>query len=132
MTSGQGNDLGTFSVLADAGEVAAFRAALGLAEQHAGDVPATYAIRWLAAGEVRAALMTLVSEPDLIPVHEAQTFGYVEPLTCGIVYRMNVRAHRTCAPDRLLVDATISDERGTRHVEMATTLRLISTAEAAP
>ena len=121
--------LGTFAVTAEGGEVAAFRAATGLAPGD--EVPATYAMRWLAAPEVRAATLAMVPEPDVVPVHESQTFDFIAPLTVGSDYRMEIAARRETAPERLILDAAIRGGDGAPCLRVETILRLFSTVPAA-
>ena len=116
--------LGSFAVTTDRAEVDAFRAATGLPP---GDgVPATFPMRWLAAPEVRAALLAIAPEPDLVPVHESQTFEYLAPLFVGVRYALALAARREAAPDRLVLTGTISGEDGAPCVHVETILRLFS------
>lgn len=122
--------LGPYVVGAGRAEVEAFAAATGAMPGDA--VPATFAMRWLAAPEIRAALLALAPEPDLVPVHESQSFEYLAPLVVGARYALALAARRESAPDRLIVAGTISDDEGAPHVRVETILRLFSTeAEAA-
>lgn len=121
--------LGPFAVRAEPAEVAAFRAVTGLSP---GDtVPATFPMRWLAAPEVRDALLAMAAEPDLVPVHESQMFDYLAPLTVGEHYEMRLDAHRESAPERLVLTGTVTGRSGAIHLRIETMLRLFSTAAVA-
>lgn len=121
--------LGPFAVRAEPAEVAAFRAVTGLPP---GDtVPATFPMRWLAAPEVRDALLAMAAEPDLVPVHESQMFDYLAPLTVGEHYEMRLDAHRESAPERLVLTGTVTGRSGAIHLRIETMLRLFSTAAVA-
>ena len=118
--------LGLFAVRAEPSEIAAFRAAIGLPP---GDrVPATFSMRWLAAHDVRDALRALASEPDLVPVHESQTFDHLGSLQAGKPYAMSLEGRRDTSPDRLVLAGVIADTEGTPLVRVETILRLFSTA----
>ena len=121
--------LGPCAVQAEPAEVAAFRAVTGLPP---GDtVPATFPMRWLAAPEVRDALLAMAAEPDLVPVHESQMFDYLAPLTVGEHYEMRLDAHRESAPERLVLTGTVTGRSGAIHLRIETMLRLFSTAAVA-
>lgn len=118
--------LGSFNVTAARAEVEAFRAATGLAPGNC--VPVTFPMRWVAAGEPRDAMLAMVSEPHLVPVHESQIFEYNGTLDVDENYTMELTARREAAPDRLVLAGTISDAVGTLLVRLETVLRLFSTA----
>ena len=123
---GEATILGPFAVMARPQEVAAFRAATGLVD--AGDrLPLTFPMRWMASPDVRAALRSLLSEGDLVPVHEGQGFDYAMPLFVGTAYTLRLEARRETAPDRLIVGGTIATEDGLIHAKLETILRLFST-----
>ena len=121
--------LGPFAVRAVCAEVEAFRAATGLPPGAA--VPATFPMRWLAAPEIRDALLAMASEPDLVPVHESQVFDYLAPLIIGERYEMRLEARRETGPDRLVLTGTVGGDDGADHVRIETVLRLFSTAAVA-
>ncbi len=121
--------LGAFAVCAEPAEVAAFRAATGLPRGDA--VPATFPMRWLAAPEVRDALLAMAGEPDLVPVHESQLFDYLAPLSIGERYEMCLDVRRETAPDRLVLTGAITARSGAIHLRIETILRLFSTAAVA-
>jgi hypothetical protein len=122
--------LGPFRVSAKADEVAAFRKAIRSGEDGA-DLPLTYPIRWLVARDVRDALTSLVPEPDIVPVHEAQTFDYQRPLRPDEEYVITLSARREQAPDRLIADGVIVDSDGKQCASVEVVLRLFSTKAAA-
>lgn len=121
--------LGSFAVTADREEVSAFRAATGLPPGEG--VPATFPMRWLAAPSVRDALLAMAPEPDLVPVHESQSFDYLAPLVVGQSYDMRLEARRDAAPERLVLTGTVAAADGTPLVQVETILRLFSTASVA-
>lgn len=121
--------LGSFAVTADRAAVDAFRAATGLPP--GGGVPATFPMRWLAAPAVRDALLAMAPEPDLVPVHESQSFDYLAPLAVGQSYDMQLEARRDAAPERLVLTGTVAAVDGTVLVQVETILRLFSTASVA-
>lgn len=125
MTTG----IGSFRVKADPAEVAAFRKATGLGDAGA-TLPLTFPMRWMVRQEVRAAILAMVVEPDIVLVHESQSFDYERPLVCGEDYVLALSARRESAPDRLFVDGTISGGQGTL-CKIETILRLFSTEAAA-
>lgn len=118
--------IGSFRVRAEPGEVAAFREATGLPGDHA-NVPLTYPMRWLVTPDIRAALLAMVPEPDLVLVHESQTFDYQRQLRCGADYVLSLAVRREAAPDRLFVDGMIADAEGLPFAAVETILRLFST-----
>lgn len=120
--------LGRFSVVAEPAEVDAFRAATGLPPGDA--VPATFPMRWLAAAEVRDALLAMVREPGVVPFHESQTFEHLMPLVRGAAYALDLSASVEHSPDRLVLTGTVFGD-GVPHVRLETILRLFSTAAAA-
>ena len=121
MTDKNRADLGAFQVAATQGEVAAFRSATRCLGE---GVPLTFPMRWLASPELRRALLAMVPEPDLIPVHESQTFEYVQPLTVDQAYVLTLSAGRESAPDRLVVAGVVASGTGEMVVRLETILRL--------
>lgn len=121
--------LGTFAVVAARAEVVAFRAATGL--EPGEGVPTTFPMRWLAAPELRDALLALAPEEDLVPVHESQVFEYLAPLAVDGHYTMELAARREASPERLVLAGTIGDATGTPLVRVETILRLFSTSAVA-
>ena len=121
--------LGRFVVTARRSDVDAFRAATGLPQGAV--VPATFPMRWLAAPQVRDALLALVPERDRVPVHESQSFEYMAPLVVDARYTLELDARVDRAPDRLVLVGTISGEDGVPLVHVETMLRLFSTAAVA-
>ena len=123
-------DLGTFPVVAGTDDVAAFRAAT----RCGGDgmrPPLTFPMRWLAQPEIRRVLLDMVSDADLIPVHESQTFEYLQPLSIGEPYELALSGRREVGPDRLVVDGVISGADGTALVRLEMILRLFAGQAAA-
>lgn len=118
--------IGSFRVRAEPAEVEAFRAATRL--EGGGDaLPLTFPIRWLVTPEIRAALVAMVPEPDLVLFHESQSFAYERQLLPGETYALTLSARRETSPDRLLVDGTITDTSGAHCATVETILRLFST-----
>lgn len=107
----------------------AFRTATGLPPGEA--VPATFPMRWLAAPEIRDALRALAAAPNVVPVHESQTFDYAAPLSIGEGYEIRLDARRETMPDRLILTGTIAASDGSIRVRLETILRLFSTAAVA-
>ena len=129
MTAPGATSLGAFAVATGTAELAAFRLATGLAG--GSGVPLTFPMRWLALPEVRTALLAMVPEPDVVPVHESQSFDYVEPLKADEPYHLAVSARRETSPDRLIVEGVVSSAGGGLCARLETILRLVSTAGAA-
>ena len=121
--------LGTFPVVADGEAVAAFRAATGCGE---GSVPATFPMRWLMQPNVRGAIMSLLPETNLVPVHESQSFDYVEALQVGASYRLVLSGARSLEPARLTVHATVADAADIELARLDTVLRLIEIPTTSP
>ncbi len=122
--------LGTFAVVAEAAAVAAFRRATGCG----GDdrtVPATFPMRWLARPDVRCAIMALLPEPDLVPVHESQSFDYAGPLEPQVAYHLALSAARSCEPERLSVHGLLLDDMQRELLRLETVLRLVAVPAAA-
>ena len=115
--------LGTFPVVADGEAVAAFRAATDCAADCA--VPVTFPMRWLMQPDVRQAIMSLLPEANLVPVHESQSFDYVEALRVDASYRLLLSGARSREPARLTVQAAIADAAGVELARLDTVLRLI-------
>ena len=81
MSSGS-TPLGCFAVKGTAAEAEAFRSATGLSPPDGAILPLTFPMRWLAAPDVRRAMIAMV--PDAVAlVHEAQAFDYERPLPGG-------------------------------------------------
>ena len=130
--SPQATTLGTFAVIGTAEEAKAYRAATGMAAEPSYVLPLTFPMRWLATTEVRAAIATLVPQPDLVLVHESQTFDYVSPLRAGERYAMTLTARRKTDPDQLIVDGVIASLEGKHAATLETILRLFSSASGPP
>ena len=130
MNGGSATPLGPFAIMATPAEAAAFRRATGLAGDGA-TLPLTFPMRWMAGRPVRDALMSLLSEPDLVPVHEGQAFDYAVPLLVDTPYTLDLMARRETAPDRLVVDGRIRGADGSVHATLETILRLFSMTAAA-
>ena len=124
MTVAARHDLGDFAVGVDADEVAAFRKATGVAEGIG--VPLTFPMRWMADPDVRGALAGLTPTPDVVLVHEAQSFTYEQPLSVGESYTLRIVARREVEPDRLVLDASVMASGAVVRARLETTLRLIS------
>ena len=130
MTAAASRDLGTFPVIASQDEVAAFRAATRCGDFGARP-PLTFPMRWLAQPDVRGALLEMVSDADLIPVHESQTFEYLMPLSCDEPYVMALAARREVGPDRLVADGVVTGADGMVRAKLEMILRLFSGEAAA-
>ena len=115
--------LGCFPVTGTAAEADAFRAATGLAPADETVLPLTFPMRWLAAPEVRGALVAMTAG-DFALVHEAQTFDYERPLRVGEAYALTARARREADPDRLVLHGSIAARDGTPVARLETVLRL--------
>ncbi len=129
--SQQASALGTFAVIGTLEQAAAFRAATGQRGEPAHVLPLTFPMRWLVTTEVRAAIAMLVPQPDLVLVHESQTFDYVSPLRAGERYAMTLTARRKTDPDQLIVDGAIASLEGKPVATLETILRLFSSAPGA-
>lgn len=116
--------LGPFEVAADRASVARFAQETGARD---GGVPATFPIVWLSGAELKAALRAAAG-PDCLPVHESQAFDYIRPLTPGDAYRLTALARRVAAPDRLIVEASVSDRGGALALTMRAVLRIVPLA----
>ena len=94
-------------------------------------LPWTFPMRWLAAPDVRAAILALVAEPDVVLVHEAQSFEYSAALHVGQPYLLTLEARRETAPDRLVVSGAVAagDEPRAR---LETVLRLVAAPDGRP
>lgn len=123
--------LAAIPVVATPDEIAAFRAAIGLDPEDPA-VPLTFPMRWLTSEAVVEATRSMVPEPDLVLVHEGQTFDYERPLVAGERYLLELSAHRHTAPDRLVLDGTIAAADGPLFGRLETVLRLFSSAAAEP
>ena len=120
--------LGAFAVAASAEEADAFRGATGL-PLGGSSLPLTFPMRWLATQAVRDSLTGLVSEPEIVLVHESQSFDYEAPLQVGTLYTLSLKGRRKTDPDQLVVDGTIADPNGITLARIETILRLFSTAD---
>ena len=128
--SGARQALGTIKVKALATDAAAFRRATGC--DGASDVlPLTFPMRWLALPDARRAIMTLVPEADLVPVHESQSFDYPTTLQASRAYRLELSGERVAAPDRLIIEGAVLGEDGSVQARLETILRLVSIPAAA-
>ena len=124
--------IGSFRVKAEPTEVSAFRQATGVkAGLDDRVLPLTYPMRWLVAPDIRAKLLAMVPEPDLVLVHESQSFAYERVLNSSQTYALVLTARREASPDRLFVDGTIADAQGAPCATIETILRLFSTATVA-
>lgn len=110
-----GDWIGPFAVNASAPEVAAFRQALGLLGAGP-EVPLTFPMRWLAAPEVRAAILQrLGASADAalgdgpVLVHLEQEFHSVAPLRVGGDYAMAVAVDRAPQGGMMSLRADITD-----------------------
>ena len=130
VTGGAATDLGSFVVTATPQEAAAFCAATGLAADGR-RLPLTFPMRWMASPDVRAALLSLVPERDLVPFHEGQVFAYTAPLFVDTPYALRLEARRETAPDRLIATVAIAADDGTICATLETILRLFSIAAVA-
>ena len=87
--------------------------------------------RWLAEPDVRRAILSLVPESDLLPVHEGQSFDYAAPLEPEVAYRLLLSAARSREPERLTVHGTVVDGGGVELARLETVLRLVAVPAAA-
>ncbi|MFO1168420.1 MAG: hypothetical protein U1E19_09950 [Rhodoblastus sp.] len=117
--------LGPFEVATDPAVVAAFAAATGAPS---GEIPVTFPIVWLSASELKAALRAAAGD-DFLPVHESQSFDYARALTPGAAYRLTAAARREAAPERLIVEADVSEPSGAPVLSMRAVLRLVPLTE---
>ncbi len=116
--------LGPFEVATGASEILAFAKATGAP----GDgVPATFPIVWLSAPALKAALREAVG-PDFLPVHESQSFDYARLLAPDAAYRLAAVARRERAPDRLVVEASVTEPAGAPVLTLRAVLRLVPLA----
>ncbi len=115
--------LGCFPVTATAAEADAFRAATGLSPVDGTILPLTFPMRWLAAPEVRGAMIAMAAD-DVALVHEAQTFDYDRPLRVGEAYALTLSARREADPARLVLHGSIATRDGTPAARLETVLRL--------
>ncbi len=116
--------LGPFEVATDPAAVAAFAAAIGAP---AGQIPVTFPIVWLSAPDLKAALREAVG-PDYLPVHESQSFAYLRALAPASAYRLTAIARRESGPERLVVEADVSDMAGAPVLTLRAVLRLVALA----
>ena len=120
--------LGCFPVAGTAAEARAFRSAIGLSPADGANLPLpflplTFPMRWLAAPDVRRAMIAMV--PDRVAlVHEAQTFDYERLLRVGESYALTLLARREVDPDRLVLDGSIAAGDGAPVARLETVLRL--------
>ena len=122
--SGPGLELGQFPVRGTAGEAEAFCQATGVASGGS-DLPLSFPMRWLATAEIRGALAALVGHGEVVLVHEGQSFTYERPLQVGQPYVLTLVVRREHAPDRLILEGTLTD--GDRPCgALETTLRLVA------
>lgn len=117
--------LGPFEVATDPAAVAAFSAAIGAQPDQ---IPVTFPIVWLSAPDLKAALREAVG-PDVLPVHESQSFAYARSLVAGAAYQLTATARRENTPERLVVEADVSDTAGAPVLTLRAVLRLVALAE---
>jgi hypothetical protein len=115
--------LGPFDVRAEAGALAAYRAATVAGPTNA--VPLAFTLRWLTAPEIRQALGTLL-EADEVMVHEAQKFSLAAPLLPDTSYAMTLQVRRTESPARLNAVASVTTPTGALVLEIESVLRLVA------
>lgn len=120
--------LGPFEVEADPARVGAFAAAAGGA---GAGVPAAFPIVWLAEPRVRTALGAAAG-PNVLPVHESQSFDYARPILPGEKLRLTLVLRREASPDRLVAEAEVEDPAGARALSLRTVLRLFQIGGDAP
>ena len=108
----------------------AFRAATRCGDDDAMP-PLTFAMRWLAQPDVRRALLEMVPDEHLIPVHESQTFEYLQPLAIDEPYVLALSGRREVGPDRLIVDGVVVGADGAARMRLEMILRLFSGQAAA-
>lgn len=116
--------LGPFEVATRSADIAGFAAATGAP---AGEIPATFPIVWLSAPALKDALREAAGA-DFLPVHESQSFDYLRPLARDATYRLVAVARRESAPERLVVEASVTELSGAAALNMRAALRLVPLA----
>jgi hypothetical protein len=84
--------LGDFAVSVDAESATALASALGR-HSAGGPVPMTYPMRWLAAPQIRDAVLAAVPTEGadrILPVHVEQRIALAAPLQVGADYRLSL------------------------------------------
>ncbi len=117
-------------VRTDAESVAAFRRETCGSTQHDA-VPLTYPFCWLTMPEIRPTLERMIGGAEFLPVHEAQSFDYQQPLEIDADYRLAFTFKRSTEPLRLTVNVEISPPAAAPSAQFETVLRLVPTASAA-
>jgi hypothetical protein len=114
-------------VRTDAAHVAAFQRETG-GEPVLGLVPLTYPFCWLTLPAVRPTLARMIGGDSFIPIHEAQSFDYEQPLRTDADYRIVFKVRRKAEPAQLIVNATISTSQREICARFETVLRIVSVA----
>jgi hypothetical protein len=110
-------------VRADREAVFAFqRATCGSVKEN--HVPLTFPVYWLALPDVRGMLEALLGK-GFFPVHEAQSFNYLQSLVLDADYELDVELSRSQKPPRLTLNATVMTSDGAPCVRIETVLRLV-------
>jgi hypothetical protein len=115
--------LGPFAVCAERGRAAAFRRSIGGSGE---GLPATFPICWLGRRDIRERIERACG--GKVPLHEAQSFEYVQPLEFGRDYRLTLHLNEEAHPPRLVLKAEIATTAGDLCVKMETMLRLVAPA----
>lgn len=106
-----GLPIGAFAVATDQGEVAAFAAALGLADP--AEVPLTFPMRWLASPEVRGAILCALGPEGPaggVLVHLEQRIRVLEPLQRDESHELQVSIEPGKTSGRMSVHAEVFRE----------------------
>jgi hypothetical protein len=115
--------LGPFRVRAEPTQIAAYKSAISARSD---DIPAAFPIRWLAEPEIRAAIEKGCGQ--FVPLHEAQSFDYLQPLAMAAEYRLSITLAEHSDPPRLSVKGEVATMAGQICLRMETVLRLVAPA----
>jgi hypothetical protein len=112
--------LGRFPVEAEAGAVAAYRRAVGLASAEAvpktGSVPPLFPVTWLGRPDVRAAVYAVLGT-ERLPVQTGQTMTFGPPVVAGGRYLLALSC-RSLADDRMEFSAVVEAPDGVLVADM--------------
>ena len=129
--SGPGLEIGVFPVRGTSADADVFRHATGLPSGGA-MLPLSFPMRWLATRDIRVALAALVGHDEVVLVHESQSFAYAHPLRVDQPYDLRLIVRREHAPERLILDGTITDADGADCAQVETILRLFAASSEQP
>lgn len=115
--------LGPFRVRAERRHIAAYRSAVSASGD---DIPAAFPICWLAEPDIRAAIEKACRRS--VPLHEGQTFDYLQPLDLEAEYRLLITLEEHADPPRLSVKGEVVTMAGQTCLRMETLLRLVAPA----